>query len=285
MRKAILVTSLLLSTTIMANDFSHAFFDHDPRYLPDNIKGNITKKEFFTLTKKIKKLYKKEVWKRGGVLKVKADWRSKRVNAYASRIGPIWKLTALGGLARHPMINYDGYALVLCHEMGHHLGGAPKWDVLFKRWTSFEGQADYWATLKCFRHLFLEDDNVQYLKDHYTQIPAWAQQQCEKIYYRPQRIALCIRSIIAGQTMANLIADYHDNPFPRLSTPDQTIVEETKKWHPNAQCRLDTFAQGALCDEDSQLWTDDIDPNIATCNRKRGDQIGTRPLCWFHPED
>lgn len=37
----------------------------------------------------------------------------------------------------------DGLALVICHELGHHFGGAPKSTVPLKKWNSYKGQVDY----------------------------------------------------------------------------------------------------------------------------------------------
>ena len=60
-----------------------------------------------------------------------------------------WVINAYGGLARYEGINYDAYMAVLCHEMGHHLGGFPFKDDNTS-WASDEGEADYFATMKGF---------------------------------------------------------------------------------------------------------------------------------------
>lgn len=281
--KILFMICTLISFSVQANNFQHSYFKKDLPS-PHTLKqSKITKAEFKELLKKIKKAYTKQIWKRGGVFIIKDKWRSNRVNAYASRIGPLWKLTALGGLARHPMIDYDGYALVLCHEMGHHLGGAPKSTVYFKRWVSFEGQADYWATLKCFRTLFKADDNIAVIEQ--KEVSPWVRKQCSERYADPNDSALCIRSILAGQTMANLIADYHGVDFPQAQTPDPKIVEKTSFQHPSAQCRFDTYIQGALCPIGDDITVDPVDRLVGTCNRKQGHELGNRPLCWYNPEN
>jgi hypothetical protein len=33
-----------------------------------------------------------------------------------------------GGLARHELVTDDGFMMVVCHETGHHLGGAPRYN-------------------------------------------------------------------------------------------------------------------------------------------------------------
>ena len=48
-----------------------------------------------------------------------------------------------GGLARHRMVGSSGLAIVLAHETGHHLGGAPF--LPYYRWLSSEERATEWA--------------------------------------------------------------------------------------------------------------------------------------------
>src|SRR5690606_9265008 len=99
---------------------------------------------------------------KGASLKVFKNWKSSTVNAYVTGRGKVRKITMLGGLARHKSITPDGLAYVVCHELGHHLGGFPK-----KTWPSVwsnEGQADYFANLKCLRKVFLHENNSSVLK-------------------------------------------------------------------------------------------------------------------------
>ena len=44
----------------------------------------------------------------------------------------------------------DGFALVLCHELGHHLAGNPR----VQAWAANEGQSDYFSTQSCARELW-----------------------------------------------------------------------------------------------------------------------------------
>ena len=80
------------------------------------------------------------------------------MNAFAKQGASTWEVHMYGGLARHQAVTADGFALVVCHELGHHLGGAPQKVDWFGRlrWASNEGQADYWGTAKCFRKLLEE---------------------------------------------------------------------------------------------------------------------------------
>ena len=84
-----------------------------------------------------------------------------------------------GGLARHKLVTPDGFALVACHEMGHHLGGAPRRGG----WASNEGQSDYYATTKCARRIWAEDNNAAIMQDRISkglEISEKAQQECDR---------------------------------------------------------------------------------------------------------
>ena len=61
-------------------------------------------------------------------LKIEKKWSSATVTAgtYRDIRNKQWIINLYGGLARHPLITEDAYALVICHEIGHHIGGAPK---------------------------------------------------------------------------------------------------------------------------------------------------------------
>ena len=84
-------------------------------------------------------------------------WRSPRVNASADQTEDnVWKIIVNGGLYRHRLIGNKELKLVLCHELGHHIGGAPYYSHDFARGNrpSSEGQSDYFATEKCLEKFF-----------------------------------------------------------------------------------------------------------------------------------
>ena len=69
-------------------------------------------------------------------------WESTSINAQAWCLGES-HVRVYGGLARNPFLTRAGLSLVLAHETGHHLGGAP-YDPAMP-WLSWQGQADFWA--------------------------------------------------------------------------------------------------------------------------------------------
>ena len=47
-------------------------------------------------------------------------WKNDTVNANAQQRGRNWIVNMYGGLARRPEIFFRRFAMVLCHELGHH---------------------------------------------------------------------------------------------------------------------------------------------------------------------
>lgn len=114
--------------------------------------NGISEAQFNQVLDQVQALYGPIIAARGGRLVINRLWSDSTVNASAERNGGQRIINMYGGLARHDAITQDGLALVACHELGHHLGGAPKFGI-FERldWASNEGQSDYFANLKCLR--------------------------------------------------------------------------------------------------------------------------------------
>ena len=111
----------------------------------------IQEEMFNSVLDRVQAVYGPIVAQHGGELVINRKWDDPTVNANAQRYGSRWIINMYGGLARHPAVTPEGFATVACHELGHHLGGFPKIWGLFGSWASNEGEADYFATLKCLR--------------------------------------------------------------------------------------------------------------------------------------
>src|SRR5690606_8921942 len=134
-----------------------------------------------------------------GRLNAIKEWDDGTVNAYADRNGGTWNIILYGGLARHPAITEDGLALAACHELGHHIGGAPKKSTYFgSSWITNEGQADYFATLKCLRKYFRNDNNAQIVAK--LEIPDSVRKKCSKQFSNKDDNLICQRSAMAGHS-------------------------------------------------------------------------------------
>jgi hypothetical protein len=95
--------------------------------------------------------------------------------------------------------------------------------------------------------------------------------------------ALCIRTSMAGKSVANLFSELSKLPEAKFETPDAKVVSTTDDNHPKAQCRLDTYFQGSLCDVNMNEDVSQKEEVTGTCHGSLGHKIGTRPLCWFKP--
>ena len=181
----------------------------------------------------------------GAEFKFVRHWTDPTVNAYANQTngGKTWEVHMFGGLARRPEITEDGFALVVCHEVGHHVAGFAFYDN--KDWASSEGQSDYFSTQACARLLWGPQSRFNQGLRRVT--PDNVQQRCAAVWKNGVGTDLCGRSVMAGQSLANLLATLGGTPAPQVETPDTATVSTTDVAHPKAQCRLDTYMAGALC--------------------------------------
>lgn len=246
--------------------------------------GGMTQAEFNSVLDKIDAYYRPVVSARGGNLTINREWNDSTVNASAEQRGNSYVLNMFGGLARHQAMNADGFMLVACHEMGHHLGGAPKVTSWFgmNDWASNEGSADYFASLRCLRFMFPDGENSKFVTSN--TIDNTVKQKCEEIYDTQAEENLCMRIGMAGSVTATLFQQLSNLPAaPRFDTPDTSSVSRTSDDHPAPQCRLDTYFQGSLCRHDMNVALSETDPRVGTCYESAGVNVGVRPHCWFKP--
>ncbi len=243
--------------------------------------GGISQERFDSVIEKLTELYEPIVAQAGGQLVVRANWTDGTVNAYAQRIGSSWIVQMFGGLARHSTITEDGFALVMCHELGHHLGGTPIKRGSF--WASNEGQSDYFATLKCLRKYFENDEQHDEIVSK-LEAPEEVVQTCHQQWSSELDRGICIRGSMAGFSVARLFqALRRQTREPAFTSPDPTVVTRIDDNHPATQCRLDTYYQGALCTVDHTIDVSNEDEVQGTCHQVNHFDMGLRPLCWFKP--
>jgi hypothetical protein len=286
-KQGLLFASLMAAVPSIActPDGLEGFLPENDLRIETNAKrfGGITEEQFNSVIDIYEALYTPIVKEQGGNLQIVRNWNDGTVNAYAQQIGTTWRVSMFGGLARHETITPDGFALVVCHEIGHHIGGAPrKVSPWSSPWASNEGQADYFATLKCLRRAWETDNNEEIVRK--MDVPASLAKACGEQHLWNQDYYMCVRGGMAGMSVSKLFqALGSTGPEPKFETPDTRVVTRTNDNHPAYQCRLDTYFQGALC-EVSHL--DDVSASsevTGTCHGSLGHTRGTRPLCWFKP--
>jgi len=206
-------------------------------------------------------------------------WESTAINAYAYQRLDQWHVEMHGGIARHPDQNPWGFLLVACHEVGHHIGGAPK---KFLTWASSEGQSDYFAGLSCFRHVLRAGiPNWPVTKIDQAVISACGQQ-----FPGRDEQKICQLASMGAFGLAHLMGGLKTVPVkPKFETPDANEIESTADNHPHPQCRLDTYFQASLCPTSAPPHLITENAKIHTCWADQGMATGTRRRCWFQPTD
>lgn len=245
----------------------------------------LSEEQYNEVVDKVEAVYRPILEKMGKKLTINRLWENPRVNAGTTKKGNEIIINLYGGYPRHSLATTDGYALVICHELGHHLGGTPRkiFDSGLVGWPSTEGQADYFATLKCLRKIFRHDDNVSMTSK--LDVPKLVQEKCTLPFPEEWERAMCMRTTMAGIAVSGISADIRNTSLPSVNTPDETVVDQTFDDHPLPQCRLDTYFQGSICEVSSYRSLSDKDEAEGTCHPKNGQAEGLRPLCWFKPSD
>lgn len=282
--QGLLLATLMLSQPVLAcsKDGKDGFLPKNNLKISVNDKGinTISEEQFNSVIDAVESVYAPIIATHGAKLEVVRNWTDGTVNAYAEQEGTLWKVSMFGGLARHRTVTPDGMALVVCHEVGHHIGGAPQY---YQDWASNEGQSDYFATTKCLRRVWMNDNNIEIVKAM-TDVPKALSDACGRKHVFNVDVAMCIRAGMAGDSVGKLFQALEWSSKPvKFDTPDTREVSVTNDNHPAAQCRLDTYFQGALCEKS---FNEDMSPDsevTGACHGSTGHKIGLRPRCWFKP--
>lgn len=141
-----------------------------------------------------------------------------RVNAEINKNKDQIVIDIMGGMLMHPKMKPDTLKLLLCHELGHLLGGEP----LKSRngWSSTEGQADYYSGAVCAKNLGMSE--FSFLK--------------------------------AAVSLTTIYAEVTREAPPRLDSSDPLTVNRTNYGYPPVQCRLDTLISGWRGGERPYCW-------------------------------
>ncbi len=272
-----------LSSMLFALNAQADFLPENNLYLQDYLEadGGITESDFNDVMDQAQAVYGPIIKAQGGQLNFTRNWKDSTVNASANRLFNIWYVNMYGGLARRPEITKDGFTMVVCHELGHHLSGFP----YVSSWAADEGNSDYFAALSCARNLWQNDSegNAEAAAD----IPEFPKALCDEEYYGEgqARVDLCYREMLASYSVSNLLGSL-EGVNVDYNTPDKSKVSTTYHGHPHGQCRMDTYMAGTLCQAkfDANVIPKDEKQTAAnSCHGYSGFTKNLRPTCWFKP--
>jgi hypothetical protein len=264
-------------------------FEGEKTFMPPNnlhlekAVGGLTEAQFNEVIDRATEVYGPIFSQFGATLEFSRLWSDNTVNASADQPSSTrWRVTMYGGLARRPEVTEDGFAMVICHEFGHHLAGFP----FVQSWAANEGQSDYFATGACAFRLF--NANPELVAKARDELPADMKAKCDDAHPAQDR-DVCYRALLAGKSLGDLLAGGPDKVA--FNTPDTSTVSRTNNQHPAAQCRLDTYVSGALCGPSK--WNYGLIPGKGMANRNSVDAQNeafahscttgaqARPACWF----
>jgi subtilisin-like proprotein convertase family protein len=258
-----------------------------------SLEANLDERQFSELIGEVTEQFRGIIAAHGGNLQVEKLWEDPTVNAQADQEGTTWIVRFFGGLARRPEITPDAFTMVVCHEVGHHLGGYPFYSDEF--WAAVEGEADYFASQVCLKKIW-RNQNAENATFRYSVDPL-AKAVCDSAWASVDEQNLCYRISEAGQSLSRLFAALESSGDPAFSKPDPKQADETLVKHPPAQCRLDTLLAGDLC---NMSLAEDIIPGRSnvrgqngryaeldalrfSCANAQFQKESQRPRCWYRP--
>ncbi len=160
------------------------------------------------------------------------------------------------------MFDRDAYVLILCHELGHAVGGSPYGSGLK---TSIEGQADHYAAAICAPKVFADTTETQQ-RLRGRKIDPDLVRWCARHHKGENEFNLCLRIGTAALTVAHAHYLNSNGRYTqgKINTPDctQFVLKYSfsgtiRSRHPSPQCRLDTYMRGIAKLPASACWNND----------------------------
>lgn len=256
--------------------------------------SNMDEAQFKALLNQIQSSYTDVVKFHGGTLAIAGDWKSEKLNAGATQLMNFWRVVISGALARRPELTPDGFTLIVCHELGHHLGGysfSHPVNPILGVWAANEGQADYFATQVCARKLWNNEKEKN--ASFRSQASDFVKNRCDTAWNTQEDRDACYRISVASQSVAATMAALMNKPMPSFETPDPARVDATSDNHPAVQCRMDTSFQGAICamPHDEKVipgkktaggpFAAEAEREAFLYSCRASEPFGYRPACWF----
>jgi hypothetical protein len=246
--------------------------------------NGLTEKDFRSLISRVRKVYDPMFEARGYAIEYLLYWDVDEGNAMTTEAADpkkVWFMFS-GGLLRGRYTTKDSFLFIACHEIGHHMGGFPK-EGGDHAWCSTEGEADYFANLKCMKEI-LRGDPENAAVAAKVDLPWNIKRRCREMYSDEDSVNICLRSTKAAEDGFKFLqskernwADADSSLFNQILAPvDSTIMR-----YPDHACRAETAYRGAICSREGEI--SDTDEAVGVCHMKNGDKFGERPRCWFKP--
>ncbi|WP_413586789.1 hypothetical protein [Bdellovibrio sp. HCB274] len=186
-------------------------------------------------------------------IEFQGSWDSDTVNAQAMRFDDARLIVMSGGLAREQATTLDSLAIMVCHEVGHHLGEKPYFPGSFGApgWAAGEGAADYYSIHSCFNKMApaIAEQNIT--------LPPSYEYDLKQLCLGQPDPRVCRRALIAGFIIAKLQWQVLANGAaePKFSATDSSRVSSTLLDYGSPQCRLDTFIASATNSARPTCWS------------------------------
>lgn len=244
----IALISLLLFSSVFANEKRKDYFELPPG--DPEAKGLSESAYYKVLGTFMVEYFQLVKSKTGKDFVVSFDWQNKYFGAFAKDEGNKYSISLWGGMSRAEGMTEELAYFILCHELGHILGGNPKQTIPGSDWASSEGQSDFFAAKRCMPHLMKKIPMKKRLASKRTDELCRGNFQCETI-----------ASI--GKEFINFAQRWSFQNYTEVKLGD-IPVEKPKNLlrnvYPTDQCRLETVIQGASCLVNSNC---------------------SRPVCWY----
>lgn len=159
-------------------------------------------------------------------LVIDIQWQSPYFGGGAVQDEHTVSVRIFGGMIRTPEMTEDIFAAILCHELGHILGGEPYQDILFAEWASVEGQSDFFAASVCLPAYFRKLQPTASSRDLRS------------------RIELAAFGFLQ---LSQKYATANQEPVSLANSAPEVARVLNRHSYPSDQCRLDTFKAGAAC--------------------------------------
>ncbi len=181
---------------------------------------------------------------------INLDWEKPYFSAYAHKeVSGKFSINFWGGLARIPEMLEETWAFVVCHELGHILGGAPKMELKNYEWASSEGQSDHFAAAECLPKYF-EKKYIEEFDDR--RFLPYEVGYCFDTTSNKKSQFVCLKTLRAARGffgVSKYMFSKEDYDF-HAKAP---AIESTEiNSYPSLQCRLDILKSKAGSNKSSE---------------------------------